>query len=112
MVPKTTELRYKAVQHTDKIGNQYLLEYSSETFEEMGETLWPLVGGVGKLASSYVVVAWVRLSDFCDTCGLTWLLFFFFSYPNFFPNTDNIYIILGLSRKNKNSREENNRDCS
>ena len=25
---------------------------------------------------------------------------------------DNIYIIFGLSRKNKNSREENNRDCS
>ena len=78
----------------------------------MGETLWPLVGGVGTLASSYVVVAWVRLSDFGDTCGLTWLLFFFFSYPNFFPNIDNIYILLGLSRKNKNSREENNRDCS
>ena len=38
--------------------------------------------------------------------------FFFFSYPNFSPNIDNIYIILGLSRKNKNSREENNRDCS
>ena len=37
--------------------------------------------------------------------------FFFFSYPNFSPNIDNIYIILGLSRKNKNSREENNRDC-
>ena len=38
--------------------------------------------------------------------------FFFFSYPNFSPNIDNIYIILGLSRKNKNSREENNRNCS
>ena len=25
---------------------------------------------------------------------------------------DNIYIIFGLSRKNKNSRKENNRDCS
>ena len=73
MVPQITELRYKAVQHTDKIGNQYLLEYSSKTFEEMGETLWPFVGGVGALVSSYVVVAWVRLpSDSGDTCGLTW----------------------------------------
>ena len=112
MVPQITELRYKAVQHTDKIGNQYLLEYSSETFKEMGKTLWPLVGGVGELASSYVVVAWVRLSDFGDTCELTWLLFFFFSYPNFSPNIDNIQIILGLSGKNRNSREANNRDCS
>ena len=78
MVPQITELRYKAVQHTDKIGNQYLLEYSSKTFEEMGETLWPFVGGVGALASSYVVVAWVPLpSDSGDTCGLTWLLFYF-----------------------------------
>ena len=38
--------------------------------------------------------------------------FFFFSYRNFSPNIDNIYIILGLSRKNRNSREENNRNCS
>ena len=73
MVPQITELRYKAVQHTDKIGNQYLLEYSPKTFEEMGETLWPFLGGVGALVSSYVVVAWVRLlSDSGDTCGLTW----------------------------------------
>ena len=38
--------------------------------------------------------------------------FFFFRHPNFSPNIDNIYIILGLRRKNKDSREENNRDCS
>ena len=38
--------------------------------------------------------------------------FFYFRHPNFSPNIDNIYIILGLCRKNKNSREENNRDCS
>ena len=38
--------------------------------------------------------------------------FFFFRYPNFSPNIDNINIILGLRRKNKDSREENNRDCS
>ena len=38
--------------------------------------------------------------------------FFFFRHPSFSPNIDNTYIILGLRRKNTNSREENNRDCS
>ena len=81
MVPLTTELHYKSVQPTDKIGNQVLVECSTP-------------------------------SDLGDTCGLTWLLFFFFRHSNFSPNIDNIYIISGLSWKKKNSREENNRDCS
>ena len=76
-----------------------------------GEGRRPLVGGAGTLAFSHVVVALVRLpSDSDDTCGLV-TVFFFFRHPNFSPNIDNIYIIFGLSRKNKNPREENNRDC-
>ena len=43
------EAALQASQHSDKIGNQYLLEYSSKTFEGMGETLWPFVGGTSDL---------------------------------------------------------------
>ena len=67
-----------------------------------GEGRRQLVGGAGAFASSHVVVALVRLpSDSSDTCGFTWLLFFFFRHPNFSPNIDKIYIIFGLSRKKK-----------
>ena len=106
------EAALQASQHSDKIGNQYSLNIHQKL--STGEGRRQFVGGAGALASSHVVVALVRLpSDSGDTCGLTWLLFFFFRHPNFSPNIDNIYIIFGLSRKKiMDSREECNRDCS
>ena len=106
------EAALQASQHSDKIGNQYSLNIHQKL--SRGEGRRQFVGGAGALASSHVVVALVRLpSDSSDTCGLTWLLFFFFRHPNFSPNIDNIYIIFGLSRKKiMDSREECNRDCS
>ena len=92
------EAALQASQHRDKIGNQYSLNIHQKLSRGKGRR--QLVGGAGALASSHVVVALVRLpSDSSDTCGLTWLLFFFFRHPNFSPNIDNIYIIFGLSRK-------------
>ena len=92
------EAALQASQHSDKIGNQYSLNIHQKL--SRGEGRRQLVGGAGALASSHVVVALVRLpSDSSDTCGLTWLLFFFFRHPNFSPNIDKIYIIFGLSRK-------------
>ena len=94
------EAALQASQHSDKIGNQYSLNIHQKL--SRGEGRRQLVGGAGALASSHVVVALVRLpSDSSDTCGLTWLLFFFFRHPNFSPNIDNIYITFGLSRKKK-----------
>ena len=94
------EAALQASQHRDKIGNQYSLNIHQKLSRGKGRR--QLVGEAGALASSHVVVALVRLpSDSSDTCGLTWLLFFFFRHPNFSPNIDNIYIIFGLSRKKK-----------
>ena len=83
------EAALQASQHRDKIGNQYSLNIHQKLSRGKGRR--QLVGEAGALASSHVVVALVRLpSDSSDTCGLTWLLFFFFRHPNFSPNIDNI----------------------
>ena len=108
MVPLTTKLHYKSVQHTDKIGNQKLVEYSPETFKGGRR-----VGGVGALASSHVVVAWVLLSAILAIL-VGWLGYCFFSCAIliFLPTLITSISFLDYPEKKKNSREENNRDCS
>ena len=108
MVLLTTELRYKPVQHTDKIGNQYLLEYPSETFEGGGDGRDTVTLSRWSRSTPNLIYFWPGFDSPVILVHVGCLGYRFFLL--FSPNIDKIDIIFGLSRKNKNSREGNNRD--